>query len=105
MNLTLETARAMIQAGWRPMPGRSFIHLDPAPAKIGAIHIPESAQGLRITNTAWSGTVLATTFKDESSFDVGDRVWFLLYEEDLGKEVIITRNETICAVVNAPFSA
>ena len=102
MNLTLETARAMIQAGWRPMPGRSFIHLDPAPAKIGAIHIPESAQGMRITNTAWSGTVLATTFKDESSFDVGDRVWFLLYEEDLGKEVIITRNETICAVVNAP---
>jgi hypothetical protein len=102
----------MIKAGWRPARGRCFVHLDPLPGRIGRVHIPDSARELRITNTAHSGRVLATAFKDEeyisgepevdaefTPFAVGDRVFLLLRDDDRDKEVIITSNETVLAII------
>lgn len=105
-HLTLASALDMLSRGFHPMPGRTFIHLDPLPAKIGSIHVPDTARELQISNTAHSGRVLAVSAsREEREWGVepgwkpGDRVWLLLYDSDRGEEVIITRNEVICAVV------
>lgn len=105
-NLTIETVKEMLATGGRPAPGRCFVHLDRKPGQIGSIHIPEVSRDMRITDTLMSGTVLAVTPSrvevdrgDVPEFAAGDRVLLLLYDEDRDREVIITRNEVISAVV------
>lgn len=116
MNLTLDIAQSMISAGWRPMPGRCIIHLDPVPSLIGLIHVPDSAREKRITDIAWTGTVMAVSgilhrhvdpddegervhYWKDTGFSAGDRVILNLYAEDLDHSVIITRNTVILAVL------
>ena len=113
-HMTLESAKAAIAAGWRPMPGRCIIHLDRLPDKVGSIHIPDASCDHTIASVCATGTVLAVTCKPncktdrkshvpgiecDTDFIVGDHILLNLYASDLDHTIIITRNTVILAVI------
>jgi len=107
MHISLDQAKQFIHQNFsRPAHGRCFIALDRLPSTIGSLHVPDSARDLKISNTMMSGTVLAVTPTrkeiargDGPGFTAGDCVLLLLRDEDRDKEVIVTRNEVVCAVL------
>jgi hypothetical protein len=96
---------------FHPLPGRCIIHLDPAPAKVGLIHIPEKAQGKEIKAVGYTGVVLAINYDrekwkgwtKESSWQdravVGDRVCVGLHADELTEEVVVLHNDLVVAVI------
>jgi hypothetical protein len=100
---TIDLARSMIAAGWRPLPGRCIIALDSVPTMSGLIHIPESARQIEIKDAVWPGVVLAIRLKEEErridNVKAGAHVLLLLRAEDMDRPVIITDNTRIVAEI------
>lgn len=111
------TLRRAFQSGFSPLPGRCLIELDTVPTMVGTLHVPESAQELRLINsvqagsvygdTSWTGRVLAMTPRKNDrtghtvteDFRTGDRVCFLLLNEDMDQKLIMSRVERMLAVI------
>ena len=94
----------------RPLAGRTVIRLDSPPDKseTGALHLPATAQGLRVRDTLWTGVVVSMAprrRRDGSprieDYAPGDRVAVSLLLEDIkvSHGIIITRNERVQARV------
>lgn len=93
--------------GFRPLPGRCIVRLDPLPDKIGSLFIPDIARDMRPTEPLHSGTVLAMTPRlkknsaepHEEQFQTGDRAILALRMEDLNESIILTHNTRIYAII------
>ena len=101
--------------GFSPLPGRCVILLDPPPATIGHIVIPDSAKVHVVKASGYTGVVLAveegwTYVKrwvsdlvsgEEAvhAFKVGDRVVLGLHMDELTEEVVWARNGQVEAVI------
>jgi hypothetical protein len=92
------------------------VALDPAPAKVGLIHIPEKARGKGIRAEGYTGRVLAVQEKLKETphsrpgdrfywadtgfeFAVGDRVCVGLHADELTEEVVVLHNDLVVAVI------
>ncbi len=110
--------------GFSPLPGRCVILLDPPPATIGHIVIPDSAKVHVVKASGYTGVVLAVeegwTYVKRSmerfghtiwvsdlvsgeeavhAFKVGDRVVLGLHMDELTEEVVWARNGQVEAVI------
>lgn len=112
--------QALIDAfnrGFHPLPGRCLIEMDKVPSKSDLLHIPETAQELRLlkevkSGSVWgdisfTGIVRAVTPRRNpktgelltEDFYPGDRVVVMLLVEDFNQKMIVTLNTRIYAVV------
>lgn len=114
-----ETLIAAYNRGFRPLPGRCLIELDTVPTMEGLLHIPDSAQQMKMLthatgktvkgDSSWTGKVLAMTprrntkgpWEWNEEFVVGDNVLILLLQEDLNQKVICTMNTRVYAVIGS----
>jgi len=110
-----QTLIKAFESGFRPLPGKVLIECDSVPTMAGLLHLPESTQELRSMthvqagsvygDTSWTGKVLAVTPRRnertgefiEEDFQPGDRVWFMLLNEDMNQKVIVTTITRIIA--------
>jgi hypothetical protein len=108
-----------LSLGFLPLPGHCFIRLDPQPTHSGSIIIPDSARNGKPTDVLWTGTVLAMTPRHiehagssrlvhntyTEDFCAGDRIILALLMSDLDRDVILTDNTRIYAVIDGQNSA
>lgn len=106
--------------GFSPLPGRCVILLDPPPATIGHIIVPDSAKVHVVKASGYTGTVLTVTpdlkpskksvpfsigmphilnTPSDADFVVGDRVVLGLHADELTEEVVWARNGQVEAVI------
>ncbi len=100
--------------GFSPLPGRCVILLNPPPATIGHIIVPDSAKVHVVKASGYTGVVVAVTpgytehhhkklpsyrTQRPEQFKVGDRVVLGLHMDDLTEEVVWARNGQVEAVI------
>ena len=100
--------------GFSPLPGRCVILLNPPPATIGHIIVPDSAKVHVVKASGYTGVVVAVTpgytehhhkklpsyrTQRPEQFKVGDRVVLGLHADDLTEEVVWARNGQVEAVI------
>ena len=106
-----------IERGFRPLPGRCVIEMDSVPSMIGSLHVPESAQEMRLLketdgksvfgDSSYTGKVVAVTSRRSDTtgefipedFCTGDKVLVMLLVEDMNQKIIVTRNTRVYAVI------
>ena len=108
---SLELTTEQVQSGYRPLAGRVLLEIEAPDAKIGSLHVPETAQRKTERDALQTAKVLAIgygRFKDgaewlpgiaEGDVIVGDRVAFLALAQDLNRSVIMTAVTRIAAVL------
>lgn len=94
----------------RLMPGNCLVRIERKANKEGSFFVPDTVRDLSLAHRdlAYFGTVLAmsprrddkTGRRQREDFGVGDRIWLMLLEEDLGKDVVLTKNTRVYAEIN-----
>lgn len=100
----------LINNGYRPLPGRCFVLLDPVPEREGSIIVPDVARSREIKATGYTGVVLFMTNETEKTketkktgkfeFTIGNHVVLGLHMDELKDEVIVARNGQVVAVLD-----